>query len=387
MENTLADAVNPAEPGTAAPAPSLASDGNYGGRGHTLEEAEKRFLDKLTTPAQPVEAKEPAGEQSTEANPPEAEPQSPPEQDDPEPDTSDAESATEEPEDDTPADLPETMTLEDLASALDTDPAELAKRLKVKTDDGEVSLEDLRLGQLREADYRKKTMRLAEKEKAVEANIQQRDTELKTREQFLDVALRTLAADLDAGPSDQQLLPLLDPHSASYNPDEYHRLRALRDGKLQRFSAVAGEIQKQRAQAEQAQKEAIAQHQQAQRAALIRAKPDLKDAKAQQAFNARLVEYLTGDAGFTGPQVQVYFSGAYDHRHILMIEKAQKYDELNKRKGDVKKLVKVPKVQVPGSGQAKSTEADKGKQLRERLKSTGRRDDALALLRHRFKEK
>jgi hypothetical protein len=286
-----------------------------------------------------------------------------------------------------PIELPDSFDVDALAEALDLKPEDLLAKLKVKTDDGELSLDELRKGHLREADYTRKTQKLAKDKEAIEAHIRQRDTELKGRETFLENALAVLAVDLNAGPSDQDLIPLLDPHSGQYDPNEYHRLRALRDGKLQRFNQVAQHIEANRKQTEDVRVKALAEHRKEQQAALLRAKPDLKDASSRTGFNERMVEGLTTEFGFKPEEVRRYFDGAFDHRHILMIEDAMKYRELQKAKGKMEKVATLPKVKAPGASKPAPTASDKAQKLRERLRKSGSADDMIALLKLRSKSK
>lgn len=71
---------------------------------------------------------------------------------------------------------------------------------------------------------------------------------------------------------------------------------------------------------------------------------------------------------------------------LAVVYKAMKYDQLVKAKGEkVKQLRQAPPVTKPAATQSGSAKADKDVQLRQSLKKSGNREDAVAVLLNRMK--
>lgn len=381
------EAANPAPDGQGAE--QVAPEVDLSRYGNTLDDGEKAFMTKLLSrkepePANPtVEEGEPEeGDEDPETTPP-VESQTtddPDEEDDSEPVESDAEA--DETDDADP--LPDEFGVNDLAEAMGVKPEDLLGRIRIDTEDGPLSLDEVRKGYLRQADYTRKTQAHAEKIKADTAKVEQRSSELQQKEQFVQDALGFLAQDIASYPTDEQLLYMMDPSSEHYNPDAA-RIGRERDLKVKRFNRMMAEFEGRRSEAQKAQTQRVADHNKEQEKQLLQAVPDLKDATKRTAFAEGIKSYLVEGMGFTEKDVQNYFSNAWNHRHVLMIDKARKYDELQKGQKKHQKLKAVPKVQKPG---AKRSEGDQSaariQKLRDRLKRTGKDSDAAALFQARL---
>ena len=186
-------------------------------------------------------------------------------------------------------------TLEDAVAALaDDDEGEGAEPETAEADEGEeadepgevkltlsdgtaLTLEEVEKGFLREADYTRKTMELAETRKAVV----QRETELAEQTTIIETATQRLLGLV------QQLVPPMPSAAlAQQNPGEYIRQKAVHDqarSELAQWMDTAGDVGNvvqgfTRQQIEQRKSEANAE--------LVKAMPRLKDPAAMAKFDA-----------------------------------------------------------------------------------------------------
>lgn len=113
------------------------------------------------------------------------------------------------------------------------------------------------------------------------------------------------------------------------------------------------------------------------RKALFTADPEFGDAEKGPVKMATLRASLQ-DRGFSPQEIE----GAADHRLILMADDARKWRESQKSVKAVKKrVVKLAKAGKPGARQSKQEQQhDATRALRERLKKSGRTEDAVALI-------
>jgi hypothetical protein len=116
----------------------------------------------------------------------------------------------------------------------------------------------------------------------------------------------------------------------------------------------------------------------AEQAALLEKLPEWRDEAKSKEEKGHLIEYLTSQ-GFSREDV----IQAADHKMILLARKAMMFDRSSQNtKAALKKVAKVPKVMKPGSPkppeQVNREETDKARQ---KLRQSGRIEDAFALLR------
>lgn len=236
----------------------------------------------------------------------------------------------------------------------------------------EVTLEELKRGHLRQADYTRKTQELAEQRNEVAAEregIQQHNVALA---QHLNLALNVIEPELAqyANVNWQQL--------AAEDPYEYAEHQA----KFQQAQARYAQIQEAAAaslQQHKAQQSAAYEAKKAEEAkALMLAIPDLADPKKGRALSEKIKEYGRSTVGLSDEEA----GNLMDHRLVLVMNKARLYDEMVESAGTVRKkkrTVKGPKRTVragtpmsKGEKQAKSRKA-----ADQRLKKTGSADAAV----------
>lgn len=232
--------------------------------------------------------------------------------------------------------------------------------------DGEpVSVEEVKLGYLRQADYTRKTQAVAEQRKAAE---EERTYYAST----LNTLLSTVGADLARfeGVNWEQ--------AAVENPEQYQQAKAAYEHTLSLYSGIRGQTEDFVQRAEQA-KQAAQQAQAKESIAILKTSiPGWNNDLYSQ-----IGEFAVSELGFKPEE----FNNIADHRAITSIYEAMQY-----RKGKsvaTKATVKVaPKKTLSDkkATEAKVVTARKDNQkARMRLKETGRVDDAVALLVNRMR--
>jgi len=223
----------------------------------------------------------------------------------------------------------------------------------------EVTLSDLTEGYMRQSDYTKKTMELAEQRKAFEGENQQ----LSQIKQQLSEALEYWAVPMDQEPNWAEI-------AQEKTPQEVFALQQQWNEREKRAAQAAQHHQALKAQ-EMEQVRATETEK------LMEAFPDWRDPAKFQAAAKQVME-TGGNYGFTADEM----AGLVDHRMIKVLVDAQKYRELQTVKPKVtKKVSKAPKKLKPGSKPDKSEMKKAARQKHmDRLKNTGSVDDAVALL-------
>jgi len=240
----------------------------------------------------------------------------------------------------------------------------------------EVTLNELKRSYSREADYHNKTGALAHERREVAAEREQYKTAFAQQRQQYAAQLQTLMQ--ETGQQEEQI----DwDHLKEVDPIEYATKWADHQRNLDAKRRAQGEMR--RLQAENAQKleqqRAAALVDQQQR--LISAVPevDLADVETAEGFKGDIRGYLsTACGGFSDQEI----SQVFDHRHVLLIRKAMKYDEMQaKSQVAAKKVKKAPKV-VSGRAKAEKGDEDVGRRTakQQRARRTGSVEDAASVL-------
>jgi len=325
----------------------------------TPETGAEPVTDQESAIAHVAEMLEPKGLPEQESEEPEATREEPEAEE-----ASSDEEAEGKPEDSEDEELPD--TLNGFAEALGMEAADLAGHLKVPVKlDGkveQVTLAELMRGHHREADYTKKTMELAEQRRQVEAQNKQVLERWQQDLQKLNDSIQSLEGDMEAELSPDRQAQLLED-----DPQEYLRVMARQAQVKQRLeqakTARAEAMQKQ--QAEQAQ--AIGAYRTEQQRLLAEAMPEISDPKKLQEFEGDMTTFLSGQ-GYSAEEIGGFIGGAFDHRHVLMVRNAMRYEQLQKgTKTLPKKLGGLAKVQKPGAVSSKTTDVDKIAAGRNRL--------------------
>jgi hypothetical protein len=249
----------------------------------------------------------------------------------------------------------------------------VASNGKVRLPDGSVStIADLIQGNLRDRDYRQKTMEAAEVRKTFEAQstaVKERETQLEQQATYVADLIRSIIPQ----PPDPTMA---DPRSPTYDPARYISEEAAHKQWAQHLNY----LDSQRQQTEQ-ERQAEAQKSQGERAerewnALTERVPAFKDKAKWTAFTSDANKF-GAEYGFKPEELRQL---AFDHRQIVVLRKAILWDKLQASKPKVQQKVEGrPAVQKGGKRLNPSEHrARQGTEALTRLKQSGSVEDAAA---------
>jgi len=240
-----------------------------------------------------------------------------------------------------------------------------------------VSLDELLSGYSRQSDYTRKTQEVANDRKEIESLQQQYNSEIQQiqqeRQQYMEALTNIIAGQGSEIEKFSNVnwdeLRETDPIEYVTTREQYREAQERIQGLQQEQARVA---QTQQAQLNQARQEML----KVERGKLVEALPEWDEPGTQKELANTLQTYAKTQ-GFT----QEELSELIDHRSILVLLKAHKYDQLQKSDVKSKKLKNKPKMIRSGKGKSTSGN-DKSKRTAQmkRLRQSGRVDDATALL-------
>jgi len=249
--------------------------------------------------------------------------------------------------------------------------------VKVDGEEVEVTFDELLKGYSRQSDYTKKTQELSQGRKEIEEAKSTYDSALTQMQHERQHYVTQLNQILQNSSNNLQEYDKIDWKTLKEDdPIEYVKLREdYRDGKdkmqaLDQQRQMA--MQQQQAEAQKVQKEAI----QAERGKMIEALPEWGDPDKQKELATNVKSYALTQ-GFSEEEL----NSLIDHRSVLVLMKAAKYDALEKADVKSKKLKNKPKLVRSGKGASSSrNEKSKRNEQMKRLQQSGRADDASVLL-------
>ena len=241
-------------------------------------------------------------------------------------------------------------------------------KVKVGKDEIDVPLDELLKGYSRTADYTRKTQEIAETRKAVEAERAKIEEAARLRDTYaqrLEVIEQML--NQDSG-EDLATLKETDPIGYAVKVAE----QAEREKQL---NAVRAERQRLAQQQQAEQSERLKAHLAAEAQKLAEAIPEMSDPVKGQAIRTDIRNYAQ-KLGFSEQEL----AQVYDSRAVTALYKAMQYDKLVSNKGEAtKKVSQAPKMLKPGTSTPEARVSQEVKQLRGRLKKSGKARDAASL--------
>ena len=240
-----------------------------------------------------------------------------------------------------------------------------------------VSLDELLSGYSRQSDYTRKTQEIASDRKDIESLQQKYNSEMSTiqqeRQHYME-ALQGIITNSAEGLTkysdvDWENLKETDPIEFVTKREELRqsqeKVQALQREQYNTQQRHQQEAQKMRAQ--------IVQEEYGK---LVEKLPEWGDEDKQKEIASSVRSYASTQ-GFTEEEL----NSLVDHRSLLVLMKAEKYDQLQKSNVKSKKLKNKPKVIRAGSGTS-NKKSDKSKRTAQmkRLRGTGHIEDASALL-------
>ena len=279
--------------------------------------------------------------------------------------------------DETPSDAPEGedegATEEEAAAEEEqpqqTDPLDALVTVKVDGKKEQITLREALNGYSRTADYSRKTMELAEQRKAMAAEFEAVQQERAQYSQLLTALSTQLQAQQPVEPDWETLY--------REDPLEYVRQKDLYRERQEKLVAAQSEMQRIQQLQAMEQQQALGGYIQEQYGKLLAALPQWQNPETREAERAKIREY-GNKLGFSDDEL----SQAYDHRAVLALYKAMKFDEMMANKPK-------PAAAQPGAPKAapassannvvpkrSSTEVTRAKQ---RLAKSGRVQDAASI--------
>ena len=228
----------------------------------------------------------------------------------------------------------------------------------------EITLDEIGKGYLRQSDYTTKTQEIAAQKKEMAELQTSIAAEREHLRQMLEMSQQAPAEAIDW----VQL--------ATDDPLEYTRLKAVTEAEAAQQSVRKAEMERLGAIQQQENQQKFQRFVQGQAEKMLEHIPELKGENASQ-YKANISTYMEG-VGYTKEELTQLF----DHKAVVLADKARKYDELMSKKTAVAKKVKgKPRVLTPGVKQPKKMAANKQRdKMKSRLRNSGSPEDAVALL-------
>jgi len=287
-----------------------------------------------------------------------------------EPTSEQPDEALEAVEEDVSEELDEEIVTEDETEEYEEQEYYTVKNNGVEED---VTLDELVAGYSRQSDYTKKTTDLANQRKQFEQQQSELSQERNRLQQGLQQLNQQLSTQIENEPTNEQWQSLYDD-----DPMEYMRQKDIWRDKREHLQKVQQEQQNLQHQNNLQQQELMQKHIAEEQVKLTKAIPEWKDEKVANVDKRNIVTFAKR-FGFNEQEL----NGATDHRAILMLYKAMKFDELETKKPLVKKKVrKAPKMTKSGKKLTTQKTLAKGKvdKAYNKLKSTGSMDSAVDYL-------
>jgi hypothetical protein len=242
-------------------------------------------------------------------------------------------------------------------------------RVKVGKEEVDVPLDELLKGYSRTADYTKKTQELAENRKSVEAERQRIDEASRLRDQYAE-RLGVIEQMLSQTDKAEDLSALKE-----NDPIGYAVRVAEQSEREKQLAAVRAERQK-LAQSQQAEQgERLKAHLATEAAKLREAIPELSDEVKGEVVKRDIRDFAKS-IGFSDQEL----TQVYDSRAVLTLYKAMQYDKLVKGKTDAtKKVSQAPRMLRPGTSTPEARETETMKKMQQQLKKSGKKGDAARL--------
>jgi len=279
------------------------------------------------------------------------------------------EEALEEEVEEESEDEPEATEEEDEDSDEDEVQVEERKTFRVKSggEEKDVTLEELVSGYQKGDDYTKKSQTLAEQRKVMEAEAKAIQEAQHLREEYqarLGQVSQILQQN-DADYSDLEQLKENDPIAYAVKVAEKTENTKKMQVIQQEQARLAQESNQYRAN---------------QQAQFVAEQSKMLTEKVKEFSDPKKAEQIKNDIRSFGKSVgfsDQELSQVYDHRHVLILQKAMEYDKLQQSKAGVaKKVSNAPKMAKKGK---KVINADTYTKQKKRLKSSGSIDDATSV--------
>jgi hypothetical protein len=255
-------------------------------------------------------------------------------------------------------------------------------RVVVDGQEQEVTLDELMKGYSRQSDYTRKTEKLSQDRKSVEELKNQytrQNEEAKIKRDQYEKQIQILSEQLkQSEPSKVDLDRLYED-----DPAEYVRVKAEQDRRKELLEKASQERQRIQSEKQEEQSKQYNAYLEQQRELLAQKLPIYADKEKGPEFVKNLTSYAK-EIGYTDQEINMLV----DHRSVIMLANAYRYDKLKKANLKNKKVTKVSKV-VSSSSAKVQDENELAKRMKSKkatLKRTGKVNDAVSVLREMYSQ-
>jgi len=254
-------------------------------------------------------------------------------------------------------------------------------KIKVGDQDLEVTLDELKNGYSRQQDYTRKTKKLSEDRTQVDdlqKSLTRQNEEAKIRRDQYEKQLEVLSQHLKTTENTVDLDRLYQE-----DPAEYVRQKAEIDRRKEMMEATRQEQQRVMAEKQKEHEKTYNAYLEKERKLLAEKLPIYGDKDKGPTFVKNLTDYAKS-IGYTDQEISMLV----DHRAVLMLANAYRYNKLRNSKVKDKKVVKTPRV-VSSSSPKVQDDNDNVKRIRSKkanLKKTGSVKDAVSVLRELYSQ-
>ena len=266
----------------------------------------------------------------------------------------------------------------------DEQPSESNQELYKVVVDGqeqEVNLEELTKGYSRQSDYTRKTEKLSQDRKSVEElknEYTRQNEEAKIKRDQYEKQLQVLSEQLRSSEQKVDLDRLYED-----DPAEYVRVKAEQDRRKELLEKSNQERERILAEKQEEQGKQYNSYLEQQRQLLTQKLPIYADKEKGADFVKNLTNYAK-EIGYTDQEINMLV----DHRSVIMLANAYRYDKLKKANLKNKKVTKVSRV-VSSSSPKIQDDSDVAKRMKSKkanLKKTGKVNDAVSVLREMYSQ-
>ena len=247
--------------------------------------------------------------------------------------------------------------------------------IKVDGEEAQVSLNELVNGYQRGATFTQRNQELATERQTLQEQLQglpAQEAALSQQHQQYTEVLHQLRAQMEAANQP----PNMDWNALEReDPVQWLKLKELERQRAGEIQAVVAEQQRMHGIQEQEREQKLQQHLEVQRGILLEKIPEWADSNVQAEDQRKLMEY---------GQTQNYSSGElgnlHDARAVVILRKAMLYDELTGGEKITQAKSKIGSVRGGSRETTRRTATRKHKNQRQKLRATGKVDDAAPLL-------
>jgi hypothetical protein len=255
-------------------------------------------------------------------------------------------------------------------------------RVVVDGQEHEVTLDELMKGYSRQSDYTRKTEKLSQDRKSVEElknEYTRQNEEAKIKRDQYEKQIQILSEQLkQSEPSKVDLDRLYED-----NPAEYVRVKAEQDRRKELLEKANQERERIQSEKQEEQSKQYNAYLEQQRELLSQKLPIYADKEKGPEFVKNLTNYAK-EIGYTDQEINMLV----DHRSVIMLANAYRYDKLKKANLKNKKVTKVSKVVSSSSAkvQDENEVAKRMKSKKATLRKTGKVQDAVSVLREMYSQ-